>query len=87
MRIVQVLGRHDLEQMILDVAHVLAGREARAIRDAEDVGVDRDRRLPERRVQDDVRRLAADAGQRFERFARLRAPRRRAARAGCGTSR
>ena len=28
-RVVQVLGRHDLEQVILDGAHVLAGREAR----------------------------------------------------------
>ena len=50
---------------------VLAGRESGAVRDAEDVRVDRDGRMTERGVQDHVGGLAADARQRFERFARL----------------
>ena len=57
--------------MLLDFAHVVAGREPGAVRDAEDVRVDRDRRLSERGVEDHVRGLAPDAGQRFERLARL----------------
>ena len=56
-------------ELVLDRAHRAAVREARAIRDAEDVRVDRDRRLAERGVQHDVRGLAADAGQRLERVA------------------
>ena len=57
----------------------LARREARAVGDAEEMGVDRDGRLAEGRVEDDVGRLAADPGQRFQRRGRA-APRRRAAR-------
>ena len=59
----------DSHELVLDRAHCAAGREAGPVRDAKDVRVDRDRRLAERRVQDDVRGLAADAGQRLERLA------------------
>ena len=53
-------------------AHRLARRKAGAVGDAEDVRIDRDRLRAERRVQDDIRGLAADAGQRLERLARSR---------------
>ena len=61
MRVLPELVRHDLHQPRLDLERVLAGRESRAVRDAEDVRVDGDRRLAERDVQHDVRGLAADA--------------------------
>ena len=57
---------------VLDLADIAARRESGAVRHAEDVRVDGHGRLPERRVEHDVRGLATDAGQRFERLARLR---------------
>ena len=71
MRVVLVFLGHDFQQAIFDRAHVLAGREPGAIRDAEDVRVDRDRRMTERGVENHVRGLASDARQRFQRFARF----------------
>ena len=46
----------------------LSGRQASAIGDAEDVRIDGNGGLSEGSIEDDVRRLAADAGQRLERF-------------------
>ena len=46
-------------EALLDFDRVAAGREARAVRDAEDMRVDGDRRVAERDVHHDVRRLAA----------------------------
>jgi hypothetical protein len=54
--------------------HVLAGREAGAVGDPEDVRVDRDRRLPERGVEHDVRRLATHARQALQGLARFGHP-------------
>ncbi len=66
--LLELVGRH-AHELVLDGAHVGAGRETDAIGDAEDVRVDRDRRFAERRVQNDVGRLATDARQRLERIA------------------
>ena len=56
---------------------VLARREAGAVGDPEDVGVDREGLLAERGVEHDVGGLAADPGQRLELVASRAAPRRR----------
>ncbi len=68
-RVLLELGGHDLQQFRFDGVDVLPGRQSRAVRDPEDVGVDGDRRFAERGVQHDVRGLAADAGQGFQRLA------------------
>ena len=69
--------RDDLLELGLDLVDRLAGREAGAVADAEDVGVDREGLLAEGGVEHDVGGLAADAGQRLQLFAGARAPRRR----------
>ena len=66
--LLELVGRH-AQELVLDGANVGARREADAVRDAEDVRVHGDRRFAERRVQNDVRGLAADAGQGLERVA------------------
>jgi hypothetical protein len=63
----EALGHH-LQQPQLDVERCLARGQTGAVADAEDMGVHRDRQLAEGDVQHHVGRLAADAGQRFERF-------------------
>ena len=63
---------HDAHQFIFYFAHVFAGGEVHAVADAKDVGVDGHHGLAEGGVEDDVGGFAADAGQRFEFFARLR---------------
>ena len=55
--------RHDHFELQLDLKHVLAGREAGAVADAEDVRVDREGLLMECGIEHDVRRLAAHARQ------------------------
>src|SRR5262249_53550566 len=60
----EFIGYHLLE-IRLDLARVLAGREAGAVADLEDVGVDRDGRLAERDVEHHVGGLAPDARQRL----------------------
>src|SRR5687768_403763 len=72
MRILQVLRRGELEQLELHFERVLARRNSRAIRNAENMRVDRHRRLAEGRVQHHVGGLTAYARQRFERLAVLR---------------
>ena len=72
MGVQQVFLRHDLHQLHLDVERRLADRQAGAVADAEDVGIDRDGRLAEGDVEHDVGGLAADAGQRFQRLAIVR---------------
>ena len=69
MRVLAELLGHEAQQALLDFVDVLAWRDARAVGDAIDVRVNRDRRLPEGDVEHHVRRLAAHAGQRFERGA------------------
>ncbi len=72
MRVALELRRHDLFQAVLDLERVLARRQAGAVGDAEDMGVDRDGLVAEGDVQDHVRGLAPDAGQRLERLAAVR---------------
>ena len=67
-----ILRRHDLLQFRFDVERGLAGCQPGPIADAEYMGIDRDRRLAEGNIEDDIRGLAADAGQGLQRFARAR---------------
>ena len=53
--------RHDLVELGLDGVDRLARREPGPVADAEDVGVDGERFLAERRVEDDIGGLAANA--------------------------
>ncbi len=69
MRVLAKLLRHELEELLLDFLGRFSRGEARAIGDAEDVRVDRNCRLSECDVEDDVGGLAADARQSFERGA------------------
>src|SRR6185312_3226816 len=55
-------------QGVLDGARGLAGGEARAVGDAEDVSVDGDLGLAEDDVENDIGGFAADAGEIFERI-------------------
>ena len=64
--------RHDLLELGFDLIDVLAGREASAVADAEDVGVDGEGFLPEGSVKDHVGRLAADAWEFLKLFAGTR---------------
>ena len=63
MRILAEFLRDEPQQPFLDLQRSLAGRDAGAVGDPEDVRVDRDRRFPERGIEDDVGGLAADARQ------------------------
>ena len=60
------LRRHRCVEHLLDLERGLAGSEAGAVADAEEMGVDGDGRLAEGDVEDDIGGLAADAGQRLE---------------------
>ena len=53
--------RDDSVELGFDLLRRLAGREAGAVADPEDVGVHRERLFAPRRVEDDVRRLPPDA--------------------------
>ena len=68
-RVPMIARRDRREQTILHRKRRLAGGKAGPVRDAEDVRIDRDRIRAERHLQDDVRGLAADARQRFQRGA------------------
>ena len=70
MRIAQQLGGDALDEPVLHRAGGLAGGEAGAVADAEDVRVDRHRGVAERDVEHHVRGLAPDARQRLQLFAR-----------------
>src|SRR6185503_14104461 len=70
--VAQEFRRNELEQLVFDLARILAGCEPGPVGDTKDVCVDCDRGLAESGVQDDIRRLAADAGQALQRFARSR---------------
>ena len=63
------MRRHAAFELLLHLQRRLAGREAGAVTDAEDMGVHRDGRLAEGCVEDDIGRLAADAGQALQRLA------------------
>src|SRR5208337_4084686 len=51
---------------------IFAGRKPRSVGDAKDVSIDRDGWLPEGHIQDDIRGLAANAGQLLKGLAVLR---------------
>ena len=61
--------RHDPLELGLDLVDILAGREAGAVGDAEDVRVDCESLLAERRVEHDIRGLPTDARERLQFFA------------------
>src|SRR5262245_65721562 len=66
-----LFGEH-VDELIVNLVGVVRAREAQALRDAEDVGIDRDGRLAERVAEDHVRGLEPDAGKRHEGVARAR---------------
>src|SRR5690349_11277680 len=68
-RVLQVLGRRELQQLVFYGNDILSRGETGTVRDAEDVRVHRYCVLAERRVEDHVRRLAPDARQVLERLA------------------
>jgi len=72
MRVAFELCRHDLFQAQLNFERIFAGRQAGAVGDAEDMGVDRDGLAAEGDVQHHIGGFAPDAGQFFERFAAVR---------------
>jgi len=61
--------RHDLFKLGLDDIDRFTWRQAGAVANAEDVSVDREGFFAKRRVQDDIGGLAANTGQRLQRFA------------------
>ena len=63
--------RHDLLELRLDLVDILAGREAGAVADAEDMRVDGERLLAEGGVQYYVGGLACYSGQAKHLFHRL----------------
>ena len=64
--------RDDLLELGLDLVDGVAGRQARAVADAEYVRVDREGFLSEGGVEHDIRRLASYAGKRLKLLARAR---------------
>ena len=64
--------RHRLFELRFDDFDGLARRQASAVADAEDVGVDRECLLAERGVEHDIGGFAAHAGQGFEFIASAR---------------
>ena len=72
MAVVHPIGGNAFDQFVFDRLHRFARRHAGAVADAEDMGVDRHRRLAERYVQHNVRGLAPDAGQFHQLFAGFR---------------
>ena len=61
-RVLLEFVRNELHQLLLDLERILAGRDPGAVRDAEYVGVDRDRRLPEGDVENHVSSSLAGRG-------------------------
>ena len=64
----QIFLGNRLQEPELDLERSLAGRELQPVGDAEEVRVDGNGRLLEGDVEHDVRRLAADARQGFQRL-------------------
>ena len=68
----QELFGHDRQQSLLDGLWCLAGGKAGSVGHSENVGVDRDGWMAERRVQHDIGGLASNAGQGFQGLSALR---------------
>ena len=62
----QIVFRHHFEQFFFHFRGVLPRRKARAVADAENVGIHSYGRLAESDVHDNIGRLAADAGKTDE---------------------
>ena len=75
-----VRRRQRRAQLLLDDLRIVRPGDADAVGDAQHVTIDRQARHAERVAEDDVRGLAADAGQLDERLHRRSAPRRRGVR-------
>ena len=58
--------RDDAHQSVFDLARRLAGRDGEAVGDAENVGVNGERRLSEDGVENYIGGLATDPGQRLQ---------------------
>jgi len=69
MRVMLESVRHDALEPVLDLERIFARREAGAVADPEDMGVDRDGVVAEGDVEHDIGGLAADARKRLERRA------------------
>ncbi len=67
--ILQELAWHEPQQFLLHLQGGLAGGDAGAVTDAEDVGVHRDRGLSEGGIEHHVGGLASDAGEYLQGFA------------------
>ena len=65
MGVLAVSLRHPFEQFLLDLDDILARRQAGPVGQPEYVGIDRDCRFAERRIEHNVGGFAADAGQRL----------------------
>src|ERR1700733_2972678 len=66
MSVEQKAIRNHAHESVFDLARRFTGGDGEAVGDAEDVGVDGQRRLAEDCVEHDVRGLAANAGQGFQ---------------------
>ena len=63
---------HELQQLLFYSQHIAPGRDAGAVGNPEYMRIDRDGWLGKRDIEHHVGGFAADAGQRLQRFARLR---------------
>ena len=70
MRVLAELRRRVGIERLLNLPRRSAGREPGTVGDPEDMCIDGDLRLAEYHVENDVRGLASDTGQRFELGAR-----------------
>ena len=71
-RVLEKFLRHQPHKLVLDRAHRSAGREAGAVGDAKNMGIDRDGGFAECRVQNDVCGFYADPRQLLELLTRRR---------------
>ena len=71
MRILLELGRYHFLQFVFDRTNIFARCQPGAIGDTKDVRIHRNGRMAKRRIEYDIRCLAADTRQRFECFARV----------------
>src|ERR1700737_3757953 len=70
MRVLAILGRHEFQQLFLNLTYGPAGCQSRAVGDPKYMGVHRNSGFAERRVQNDVGGLSADPRQLLEFLAR-----------------
>ena len=63
-----LIARHEFGDVVFNTPRRRSERETEAVRNAEDVRVDGERRLLKSDRHHDVRSLAADTRQRFERL-------------------